>query len=82
MVKTESLQTFVAIVATGSLSGAARRLRLSKSVVSQRLAEMEQTLGVRLVAGRNFTASEITHDDRGGDWQPPVAIVTRALADQ
>jgi putative ABC transport system permease protein len=44
--------------------------------------QLLKTLGVQLVAGRNFTASEITHGDYGGDYEPPVAIVTRALADK
>jgi putative ABC transport system permease protein len=41
-----------------------------------------KTLGLRLIAGRNFNASEITHDEHGGDYEPPVAIVTKALADK
>lgn len=44
--------------------------------------QLLKTLGVQLVAGRNFTASEITHGDHGGNWEPPVAIVTEALADK
>lgn len=45
MIKTECILAFVAIVEEGSISEAARRLRLSKSVVSDRLSELEKTLG-------------------------------------
>ena len=47
--KFESVSTFVAIVDAGSLSAAARRADLSKSVVSERLAELERSVGARLV---------------------------------
>src|SRR4030065_1031147 len=43
------LQTFVRIVTSGSLSGAAEPLDVAKSAVSRRLAELEQRLGVQLV---------------------------------
>ena len=39
--KLDGIATFVAIAEAGSISEAARRLRLSKSVVSERLAELE-----------------------------------------
>jgi DNA-binding transcriptional LysR family regulator len=47
--KLDGLATFVAVAEAGSISEAARRLRLSKSVVSDRLVELERSLGVRLV---------------------------------
>ncbi|AYG61513.1 LysR family transcriptional regulator [Rhizobium jaguaris] len=40
---------FVRVVEAGSLSGAARELRLSLAVVSRKLARLEERLGVRLV---------------------------------
>ena len=43
------LRIFTKVVATGSLSGAARELDLSLAVVSKRLAALEQRLGVRLM---------------------------------
>jgi len=49
MMKLDGIATFVAVVEAGSISEAARRLRLSKSVVSDRLVELERSLGVRLV---------------------------------
>ncbi len=49
MIKTEALACFVATVEAGSLSAAARRLHVSKSVVSERLADMEQQLSARLL---------------------------------
>jgi DNA-binding transcriptional LysR family regulator len=49
MVKLDGIATFVAVAEAGSISEAARRLRLSKSVVSDRLVELERSLGVRLV---------------------------------
>jgi DNA-binding transcriptional LysR family regulator len=44
LMRTEGIVTFVAVVESGSISEAARRLRLSKSVVSERLAELEKAL--------------------------------------
>jgi DNA-binding transcriptional LysR family regulator len=47
--KLEAVAAFVSIVDTGSLAGAARRLGISKSVVSERLAELERVLGTRFL---------------------------------
>ena len=47
--KLEGIATFVAIVEAGSVSGAGRRLNLSKSVVSERLKELERSLGASLI---------------------------------
>ncbi|MGB6309500.1 MAG: FtsX-like permease family protein [Steroidobacteraceae bacterium] len=42
-----------------------------------------QALGVKLIAGRNFTANEIVDKMGFGDWkQPSVVIITRALAER
>ena len=49
MIRLEGIAAFVAIVEGGSISEAARRLRLSKSVVSERLAELERSLGGALL---------------------------------
>jgi len=48
-VRLEGIQTFVEIVSAGSLTEAAARLSLSKSVVSQRLTALENTLGTQLL---------------------------------
>jgi putative ABC transport system permease protein len=42
---------------------------------------MLPTLGLRLVAGRNFTAAEIGHHTVRSTEASPVAIVTRSVAD-
>ena len=49
MLKLEAVLIFVAIAEAGSISGAARRLQVSKSVASERLAELERSQGVTLV---------------------------------
>lgn len=43
------LEVFAAIAETGSVAGAAQRLRGSSSAISQQLTNLEETLGVRLV---------------------------------
>ena len=43
---------------------------------------MLPTLGLQLVAGRNFTADEIGHHTVRSAQTPPVAIVTRTVADK
>ena len=48
MVKLDGISSFVAIAEAGSISAAARRLHISKSVVSERLAELEHSLGAAL----------------------------------
>src|SRR4051794_1554662 len=48
MLKLDGISSFVAIAEDGSISAAARRLNLSKSVVSERLAELEHGLGAQL----------------------------------
>jgi len=61
MLKLESIAAFSAIAEAGSVTGAARRLALSKSVVSERLAELERVVGTRLV--RRTTRSLSLTDD-------------------
>lgn len=49
MMKLEGVAAFVAVAEAGSISDAARRLGLAKSVVSELLAELERSLGARLL---------------------------------
>jgi DNA-binding transcriptional LysR family regulator len=60
MIKLDGIATFVAIAEAGSISEAARRLRLSKSVVSDRLTDLERSLGANLVhrSTRKLTLTE------------------------
>jgi DNA-binding transcriptional LysR family regulator len=46
----DDLQTFVEVAYAGGVSAAARRLGISKSIVSRRLIRLEADLGVQLVA--------------------------------
>ncbi|PWR20350.1 LysR family transcriptional regulator [Zavarzinia aquatilis] len=62
MIRLEGLNAFVAVVEGGSISEAARRLRLSKSVVSERLAELEKALGGTLL---RRTTRKLTLTDDG-----------------
>src|SRR5271169_1209819 len=61
MLKLESMAAFVSIAEAGSITGAARRLALSKSVVSERLAELERSLGMKLVH-RTTRKLQLTED--------------------
>ncbi|GFM31607.1 LysR family transcriptional regulator [Novosphingobium sp. PY1] len=49
MMKLDGIAAFVTTVDEGSISAASRRLGLAKSVVSERLAELERILGVTLL---------------------------------
>lgn len=49
MMKFDGIAAFVATLEEGSISASARRLGLAKSVVSERIAELERALGVRLI---------------------------------
>jgi DNA-binding transcriptional LysR family regulator len=49
MLKLEFIEAFAAIAETGSITSAARRLSISKSVVSERLSELERALSAKLV---------------------------------
>ncbi|MBS0381609.1 MAG: ABC transporter permease [Proteobacteria bacterium] len=43
--------------------------------------QLLKTLGLHLISGRNFTPNEITRDP-GGNYEPPMAIITTALAEK
>lgn len=63
----EELRTFVEIADAGGVSPAARRLGISKSIVSRQLARLEAQLGVQLLArttrGAALTEAGITFRD-------------------
>jgi DNA-binding transcriptional LysR family regulator len=63
----EDLQTFVAVADAGGVSAAARRLGVSKSIVSRRLFRIEAELGIQLLArttrGAALTEAGITFRD-------------------
>jgi DNA-binding transcriptional LysR family regulator len=55
-----SMETFVRVVETGSFSGAARQLRVGQPAVSKSVAQLEDYLGVKLLARstRGLTPTE------------------------
>ncbi|MBY3206069.1 LysR family transcriptional regulator [Rhizobium laguerreae] len=63
----EDLRTFVEVADSGGVSPAARRLGVSKSMVSRRLARLEIELGVQLLArttrGAGLTEAGVTFRD-------------------
>ncbi|HVF16901.1 MAG TPA: LysR family transcriptional regulator [Steroidobacteraceae bacterium] len=63
----EDLRTFVEVADAGGVSPAARRLGVSKSIVSRRLARLEAGLGVQLLArttrGAALTEAGLTFRD-------------------
>jgi DNA-binding transcriptional LysR family regulator len=61
MMKLDGIVAFVAVADGGSISEAARRLGLSKSVISERLVELERSLGARLVQ-RTTRKMSLTED--------------------
>ena len=44
--------------------------------------QMIPSLGLKLVAGRNFTPADVNHMGFRGHNRPPIVIVTKALADK
>lgn len=50
MIEIDDLRSFVEVVESGGFNRAARRLGISKSIVSRRIARMEAELGTRLLA--------------------------------
>jgi len=63
MLKLECVQALTAIAEGGSLTAAARRLGLSKSVISDRLSDLERALGSRLIH-RTTRKLALTDDGR------------------
>ncbi|QJP15392.1 LysR family transcriptional regulator [Starkeya sp. ORNL1] len=74
MMKLDGIAAFVAITEGGSISEAARRLRLSKSVVSERLAELERSLGASLV---HRTTRKLTLTEDGAAFLERAARIVR-----
>ena len=70
----EDLETFVGVADSGGISPAARRLGLSKSIVSRRLLRLESALGVQLLArttrGAALTEAGVTFREhaKGNDY--------------
>jgi DNA-binding transcriptional LysR family regulator len=76
--KLDGIATFVAVAEAGSLSEAARRLRLAKSVVSARLAELERSLGASLV---RRTTRKLTLTEDGEAFLERALRITREVED-
>lgn len=80
--KLDGVATFVAVAEAGSISEAARRLSLSKSVVSERLAELERSLGASLL---HRTTRKLSLTEDGAAFLERAARITRdveaAMAD-
>ena len=66
------MSVFAKVVATGSLSAAARELGLSPAMVSRRLAALETRLGVRLV---NRTTRSLHLTDEGASYHESCSRV-------
>jgi len=64
MDRLSAMRAFAAVAESGSFSAAARQLRVSKSLVSRQVAELEAALGVRLLQ-RTTRSLSLTEAGRG-----------------
>lgn len=76
--KLDGITTFVAVAEAGSISEAARRLRLSKSVVSERLAELERGLGTNLL---HRTTRKLSLTEDGAAFLERAQRIVREIED-
>ena len=79
----EDLQTFVAVADAGGISAAARRLGVSKSIVSRRLFRIETELGVQLLArttrGAALTEAGVTFRDHAARASAEIDTAREAI---
>ncbi|WSG98209.1 LysR family transcriptional regulator (plasmid) [Rhizobium johnstonii] len=79
----EDLRTFVEVADSGGVSSAARRLGISKSMVSRRLTRLEGELGVQLLArttrGANLTEAGVTFRDYAAKTCVEIEIAREAV---
>ena len=76
--KLDGIATFVAVAEAKSISEAARRLRLSKSVVSTRLADLEKSLGAHLI---HRTTRKLTLTEDGAAFLERAGRIAREVED-
>src|SRR5690349_11950054 len=76
MIRTDGILAFVTVVEAGSISEAARRLRLSKSVVSERLADLERDLGAPLL---HRTTRKLSLTEDGAAFLERAAGILRTV---
>jgi len=74
MMKLAGIAAFVATAEAGSISAASRRLGLAKSVVSERLAELERILGTRLI---QRTTRKLSLTENGQTFLPRAQRIVR-----
>ncbi|MCJ8141544.1 LysR family transcriptional regulator [Ancylobacter sp. A5.8] len=79
----EDLQTFVTVADAGGVSAAARRLGISKSIVSRRLFRIEAELGVQLLSrttrGAALTEAGITFRDHAARASTEIETAREAI---
>lgn len=74
MMKFDGITAFVATAEAGSISAASRRLGLAKSVVSERLAELERGLGTKLI---QRTTRKLSLTENGHTFLPRAQRILR-----
>lgn len=79
----EELRTFVEVADAGGVTAAARRLGISKSIVSRRLTRLEQELGVQLLArttrGAALTEAGISFREHAAKISAEIDLARDAL---
>jgi DNA-binding transcriptional LysR family regulator len=78
MTKLEGISAFLATIDAGSISEAARRLGVSKSVVSERVAELERAVGTTLL---HRTTRRLSVTEDGQAFCARARLIVQELAD-
>jgi DNA-binding transcriptional LysR family regulator len=86
MLNLDSVSAFVAVANTGSFTAAARQLALAKSVVSERMKDLERSLGAKLLHRTTrrvaLTADGATFYERAKRILHETALAASELADR